>query len=111
MSKNNVPAGGTGGPITVPALADLPEKLRVHALAKLIGRTSREVLATLSDLGVEVRSAQSSVTRPVAERVVSTLLPDSGAEGETAIADEAVDAPGEPLGEPAAAEAPEAPEA
>ncbi|WP_316690125.1 translation initiation factor IF-2 N-terminal domain-containing protein [Pseudonocardia sp. H11422] len=109
MSKNDVPAGNTGGPVTVPALADLPEKLRVHALAKLIGRTSREVLATLADLGVEVRSAQSSVARPVAERVVSTLLPDPGSEGETAVADEAADAPAEPLVESEPAITPEAP--
>ncbi|NMH96741.1 translation initiation factor IF-2 N-terminal domain-containing protein [Pseudonocardia acidicola] len=103
MSKNDAPAGNTGGPVTVPTLADLPEKLRVHALAKLIGRTSREVLATLGDLGVEVRSAQSSVARSVAERVVSALLPESGPDGETAVADEAVDAPAETVAEPAPA--------
>ena len=86
MSNNDAPAGSTGGPSV---LADLPDKLRVHALAKLIGRTSREVLATLSELGADVRSAQSSVDRALAERVVTALLPDAGAEDETAVADDA----------------------
>ncbi|MFB9740949.1 translation initiation factor IF-2 N-terminal domain-containing protein, partial [Pseudonocardia sulfidoxydans] len=86
MSNNDAPAGSTGGPSV---LADLPAKMRVHALAKLIGRTSREVLATLSELGAEVRSPQSSVERALAERVVTALLPDADAEGETAVADDA----------------------
>ena len=123
MSNTDAPAGTTGGPS---ALADLPEKLRVHALAKLIGRTSKEVLATLADLGVEIRSAQSSVDRALAERVVTALLPDPDVADETAVADEAytdaatpeavpapasADAPGvagSPAvsGEPAVAEAP-----
>ena len=47
MTKNDSPAGSAGGPVALPDLADLPEKMRVHALAKLIGVTSREVLAAL----------------------------------------------------------------
>ncbi|MGE3285670.1 MAG: translation initiation factor IF-2 N-terminal domain-containing protein [Pseudonocardia sp.] len=85
MSDIDSPAGRTGGPVPVPALDDLPEKLRVHALARLLGRTSKEVLATLAELGVEARSAQSSVLRKDAEQVVTALLPP--AEG---------DAPGDP---------------
>ena len=37
MTNSDSPAGPTGGPVTLPGLDDLPEKLRVHALAKLLG--------------------------------------------------------------------------
>ena len=80
MSKNDSPAGSTGGPVTVPALDDLPDKMRVHMLAKLIGLTSREVLAALAGLGHEVRSVQSSIDRKVAEQVVIALVPGAQAE-------------------------------
>ncbi len=80
MTKNDSPAGSTGGPVTVPALDELPEKMRVHALAKLIGLPSREVLAALAGLGHEARSVQSSIDRKVAEQVVIALVP--GAHGE-----------------------------
>uniref|UniRef100_UPI0015F122AD translation initiation factor IF-2 N-terminal domain-containing protein n=1 Tax=Pseudonocardia pini TaxID=2758030 RepID=UPI0015F122AD len=63
MSINDAPAGGTGGPFSV---SDLPEKLRVHALAKLIGRTSKEVLAALADVGSPASSAQAGVDRKTA---------------------------------------------
>jgi ribonuclease E len=75
MSNNVSPAGSTGGPVTVPGLDELPDRMRVHALAKLLGRTSREVLAALADLGVEARSAQSSIDRKSAEQVVTALVP------------------------------------
>ena len=61
MTNSDSPAGLTGGPVTLSGLDDLPEKLRVHALAKLLGRTSREVMAALLDLGFAARSVQSSV--------------------------------------------------
>ncbi|NMH79115.1 Rne/Rng family ribonuclease [Pseudonocardia xinjiangensis] len=77
MSNIDSPAGSTGGPVTVPGLDELPERMRVHALAKLLGRTSREVMAALTDLGVEVRSAQSSIDRKSAEQVVTALVPGS----------------------------------
>ncbi|GEL16821.1 translation initiation factor IF-2 N-terminal domain-containing protein [Pseudonocardia asaccharolytica] len=102
MSNDDAPAGSAGGPS---ALADLPERLRVHALARLIGRTSREVLAILNEQGIEVRSAQSSVERRVAEQVVSALLPEAEPENGEDVrgadvipeAAEAVDA-AEPIG-------------
>ena len=75
MTKNDSPAGSTGGPVTVPALDDLPENMRVHALAKLIGHTSREILAALTGLGHEARSAQSSIDRKVVEQVITALVP------------------------------------
>ena len=77
MSNTETPAGGSGGPVTVPALDDLPERMRVHALARRLARTSREVLAALASLGVEVRSAQSSVEKKVAEQVAASLGPAS----------------------------------
>lgn len=76
MSKNETPAGSAGGATVAPTSgATFPPKLRVHALAKLLGVTSREVIATLADLSIEVRSAQSSVTRELAEQVAEALLP------------------------------------
>jgi ribonuclease E len=73
MSNTESPAGAPGGPVTVPALDELPERMRVHALARRLARTSREVLAALASLGVEVRSAQSSVEKKVAEQVAAKL--------------------------------------
>jgi len=65
-----------------PNLAELPDKIRVHALAKLLERSSREVLDALTDLGEDGRSAQSSINRDVALKVAETLLglPDEPAE-------------------------------
>ncbi|MEV6604769.1 translation initiation factor IF-2 N-terminal domain-containing protein [Kutzneria sp. NPDC051319] len=73
MSKKKIPAGGPGGDGTTP-IPEFPPKLRVHALAKELGTSSREVLAALADLGEVVRSPQSSVSREVAEQVARTLL-------------------------------------
>lgn len=41
--------------------ASAPEKMRVHALAKAVGVTSKELIAALGELGVAVKSASSSV--------------------------------------------------
>ncbi|MFI9380249.1 translation initiation factor IF-2 N-terminal domain-containing protein [Kutzneria sp. NPDC052558] len=73
MSKTRIPAGGPGGDGTTP-IPEFPPKLRVHALAKALDTSSREVLAALADLGEVVRSPQSSVSREVAEQVAATLL-------------------------------------
>ncbi|ADG78099.1 Ribonuclease, Rne/Rng family OS=Tsukamurella paurometabola (strain ATCC 8368 / DSM / CCUG 35730/ CIP 100753 / JCM 10117 / KCTC 9821 / NBRC 16120 / NCIMB 702349 / NCTC 13040) OX=521096 GN=Tpau_1472 PE=4 SV=1 [Tsukamurella paurometabola] len=51
------------------AREEFPQKLRVHALARLLGLTSKEVLAHLGDLGFVARSAHSSIDRSAAERV------------------------------------------
>ena len=61
--------------IVPPENTDLPARLRVHALAKLLGVTSKAVLAELERLGATVGSAQSSVDRAVAEQVRSALAP------------------------------------
>ena len=84
MSNSDSPAGPTGGPVTLSGLGDLPEKLRVHALAKLLGRTSREVMAALLELGFAARSVQSSVDRKTAEQVAVALVPELGEGAEPA---------------------------
>jgi ribonuclease E len=77
MSNTDKPAGAAGGDNVTsahPELADLPAKLRVHALAKLLGASSKDVVAALADLGETVRGIQSSVSRDVALKVAETLL-------------------------------------
>ncbi|PPK69064.1 translation initiation factor IF-2 N-terminal domain-containing protein [Actinokineospora auranticolor] len=77
MSDTTTPAGATGGAATTPveqALAELPAKVRVHALAKLLSVSSKEVIATLDRIGETVRGAQSSVSKETAALVVRALL-------------------------------------
>ncbi|MFT3662814.1 MAG: translation initiation factor IF-2 N-terminal domain-containing protein [Gordonia sp. (in: high G+C Gram-positive bacteria)] len=50
-----------------------PLRLRVHALARTLGVTSREVLAHLQELGVTARSASSSIGREQAQAVADRL--------------------------------------
>ncbi|WP_034273759.1 translation initiation factor IF-2 N-terminal domain-containing protein [Haloechinothrix halophila] len=72
MSHAETPADQSGGNAATPAteeLASLPPRIRVHALAKLMGTTSKDMLATLHALGETARSAQSSVSRDVAIKV------------------------------------------
>ncbi|WP_086825196.1 translation initiation factor IF-2 N-terminal domain-containing protein [Allokutzneria sp. NRRL B-24872] len=84
MPKTESPAGSAGGDSTA---FDLPAKLRVHALAKLLGASSREVMATLVELGFAVSSAQSSITREVATQVVDHLAPDDDTADTADVAD------------------------
>jgi ribonuclease E len=83
MSDTTTPAGDNAGR----DLIDLPPKIRVHALAKLLGASSREVMGALADLNEEVRSAQSSVSREVAQRVVDALAPQDDTPAVDAVAD------------------------
>ncbi|MEU5690463.1 translation initiation factor IF-2 N-terminal domain-containing protein [Actinosynnema sp. NPDC020468] len=103
MSNTDKPAGAAGGGNTTPAhpdLSDLPAKLRVHALAKLLGASSKDVAAALADLGEPVRTAQSSVTRELALKVAESLLKwDDIVTGEV---DEATEEPAVPTREVAA---------
>lgn len=66
----------------------LPERIRVHALAKLLGVTSKRILAKLTEMGADARSAQSNVDRVVAESVRDALV--------TVEADAAAAQPAEP---------------
>lgn len=52
--------------------ASLGEKMRVHQLAKQIDRPTKELLVTLSDLGVKKTSA-SNITRDEALKLLDTL--------------------------------------
>ncbi|MGH4020915.1 MAG: translation initiation factor IF-2 N-terminal domain-containing protein, partial [Pseudonocardiaceae bacterium] len=85
MTNTDAPAGSAGGGAGTPdgtgapdVAATLPDKLRVHALAKLLSVSSKQVVATLAELGVPVRSAQSSIDRETAVRAVQVLLPEPG---------------------------------
>nr|WP_297616859.1 translation initiation factor IF-2 N-terminal domain-containing protein [Nocardia sp.] len=60
---------------TLPAAEQLPERIRVHALAKLLGVTSKRILAHLTDMGAQARSPQSSLDRTVAETVRDAFGP------------------------------------
>nr|WP_307829904.1 translation initiation factor IF-2 N-terminal domain-containing protein [Antrihabitans stalagmiti] len=52
---------------------DLPDRIRVHALAKLLGVKSKQVLAALTEVGAEAKSPQSSLNRDIAESVRDLL--------------------------------------
>ncbi|WP_459549729.1 translation initiation factor IF-2 N-terminal domain-containing protein [Nocardia sp. X0981] len=71
----------------------LPERIRVHALAKRLGVTSKRILAKLSELGTEARSPQSSVDRAVAESVRDSLTTPASSPAEPALFDPAAPAP------------------
>ena len=85
MRNIDAPVGSAGGGTDAPDPAGidpariataLPARLRVYALAKLLSVPSKEVVATLADLGEAVRSAQASIDRETALRVVQALLPE-----------------------------------
>ena len=56
---------------------ELPERLRVHTLARALGTTSRRVLEALTKLDGRSRSAQSSVDQAEATRVRELLAAES----------------------------------
>ncbi|MGS2809597.1 translation initiation factor IF-2 N-terminal domain-containing protein [Nocardia sp. MW-W600-9] len=61
----------------------LPERIRVHALAKRLGVTSKRILAKLAELGAEARSVQSNVDRAVAETVRDAIAAADADTGES----------------------------
>jgi ribonuclease E len=85
MANRTTPAGSIGGlpgtsmataPVGAELAASLPDRVRVHALAKLLSVSSKEVMAALTELGIAIRSAQSSIDRETALRALQVLLPD-----------------------------------
>jgi ribonuclease E len=85
MANTTTPATGIGGRTDASATTptgradlavSLPSKLRVHALAKLLAVSSKEVIGALAELGIVVGSAQSSIDRETAMRALAVLLPD-----------------------------------
>lgn len=67
---------------TTGAAEQLPERIRVHALAKLLGVTSKRILAHLTEMGAQARSPQSSLDRNVAESVRDAFGPRDVESGE-----------------------------
>ncbi|WP_144205773.1 Rne/Rng family ribonuclease [Mycobacterium tilburgii] len=61
--------------ITEPAQEDLPDRLRVHSLARALGTTSKRVLDALAALDGRIRSAHSGVDYEDAIRVRDLLSP------------------------------------
>ncbi|MDT7639975.1 MAG: ribonuclease, partial [Pseudonocardiales bacterium] len=101
MSDTDVPAGQAGGLSNVSASPELPERLRVHALAKLIEVTSRQVLDALDDLGAPAKGAQSSIDRATALRVIESLAStDTSADSSDAAPAAELSAEPEPAGSP-----------
>lgn len=50
------------------------DKVRIHEIAKEVGHTSKEVLEKANQIGLEVKSASSSVTLDNAERLMNFIL-------------------------------------
>ncbi|GAA2790443.1 Rne/Rng family ribonuclease [Mycolicibacterium pallens] len=92
---------------------DLPERLRVHSLARVLGTTSRRVLDALSELDGRTRSPHSSVDRTDAVRVRDVLAASPEVSAEEPVEAAAVVAGDTTAAEPEStdvAETPETPE-
>ena len=68
---------------------ELPERLRVHSLARALGTTSRQVLDALTELDGRIRSAHSTVERVDAVRVRDLLASAPATVSATVVATEA----------------------
>ncbi|MGW5341267.1 translation initiation factor IF-2 N-terminal domain-containing protein [Rhodococcus sp. LW-XY12] len=103
--NNSIEASDAGGR----NLLGLPAKIRVHALAKLLGLTSKQVIAKAAERGTELRSAHSTLPRDVAEDLHAALSDDTGtAEPAVQEAETAPEAAAETAPEAVAETAPEA---
>ncbi|MFC9979758.1 translation initiation factor IF-2 N-terminal domain-containing protein [Gordonia sp. NPDC127522] len=80
MTDNGSPADANAASESA---EEFPSKLRVHALARFLGLTSRQVLAHLANLGVQTRSPQSSVDRELAKAVAERVRSGVDETGET----------------------------
>ena len=72
-----------------PPPEDLPNRLRVHQLARALGSTNKEVLEALVTLDGQMRNVQSGVDREDALRVRDLLFAQPSVE--------VAEIPGEPL--------------
>ncbi|MFT3714870.1 MAG: Rne/Rng family ribonuclease [Gordonia sp. (in: high G+C Gram-positive bacteria)] len=90
MTENGSPVDADSADQTA---EQFPLRLRVHALARTLGLTSREVLAHLEGLGIEARSASSSVSREEAQSVADRAGIDVTAGDDAAGADAAPETP------------------
>ncbi|GAB18094.1 putative ribonuclease [Gordonia effusa NBRC 100432] len=80
MTDNGSPADANAASDSA---EDFPAKLRVHALARALGLTSRTVLEHLAELGHAARSPQSSIDRDAANAVRSRVGDPEPASDET----------------------------
>ncbi|WP_460490769.1 translation initiation factor IF-2 N-terminal domain-containing protein, partial [Corynebacterium nasicanis] len=62
----------------------MPGKLRVHELAKKLGVTSKELLATLKEQGEFVKTASSTVEPPVVRKMEALYEKKDGGSGASA---------------------------
>ena len=67
---------------------ELPDRLRVHSLARALGTTSRQVLDALTELDGRIRSAHSTVERVDAVRVRDLLASAPATASTTVVATE-----------------------
>ncbi|WP_020107248.1 translation initiation factor IF-2 N-terminal domain-containing protein [Nocardia sp. 348MFTsu5.1] len=93
---------------------EFPHKMRVHALARILGLSSREVLAHLADMGITARSPQSSIVRSTAiavrDKIAAEAEPaDSEASAEPSEPAETAEAPAPTADQQAPAAEPEIP--
>jgi len=56
-------------------------KIRVYELAKMLGKTNRELLDMLGDLGIEVKTHMSSIDTETAQLIEDTIKTESGKTG------------------------------
>ena len=70
------------------APVELPERLRVHTLARVLGTTSKRVLDALNGIDGRARSAQSSVDQAEALRVREVLAAEPAPADTATIADD-----------------------
>ncbi len=62
----------------------MAEKVRVHEIAKELGITSKDVIKKASEFGIEVKSAQSTVTMEQAEKLSDFIINGKPAQAEEA---------------------------
>ena len=67
-------------------------KMRVYELAKILGKTNKELMKILEDLGVEVKTHMSSIDNDVAQLVEDALSGDGAKKEATADGGRWVDA-------------------
>ena len=79
----------------------MPGKLRVHELAKQLGVTSKELLATLKEEGEFVKTASSTIEPPVVKKMIA-LYEERGAAADDAKEEKAAKAPKKPAAKTAA---------
>jgi hypothetical protein len=54
------------------------EKVKVHEIAKELGITSKEIIAKLAVMGVEVKGATSNISKEIKDKLVLSLREPEG---------------------------------